>query len=125
MKKVIYTVLTGGYDRLTQPEAVRADYDYICFTDNPGKGSDGVWQLRPIPFETPDPITRARYAKLQPHVVLPEYDWSVFMDANLCITGDAFYEAAEAMMSAYFDAVPDSAAVRKKVEDIKNRGRYT
>ncbi len=34
-------------------------------------------------------------------------------------------EAMDAMMSAYFDSVPDAAAVRKKLEDIKNRGRYT
>ncbi len=34
-------------------------------------------------------------------------------------------DALEAMMTAYFDNVPDADAVRKKLEDIKNRGRYT
>ena len=34
-------------------------------------------------------------------------------------------EAMDAMMSAYFDSVPDAAAVKRKLEDIKNRGRYT
>ncbi len=34
-------------------------------------------------------------------------------------------EAMDAMMSAYFANVPDADAVRKKLEDIKNRGRYT
>ncbi len=34
-------------------------------------------------------------------------------------------DAMDAMMTAYFDNVPDAAAVRKKLEDIKNRGRYT
>lgn len=95
---VIYTVLTGGYDRLAQPEIIRPGYDYICFTDA-GEGRDGAWELRPIPFETPDPITRARYPKLQPHVVLPGYDYSVFMDANLCISGEDFYEAVEKAMA--------------------------
>ena len=33
--------------------------------------------------------------------------------------------ALEAMMSAYLSSVPDGDAVRKKLEDIKNRGRYT
>jgi len=99
MKKVIYTVLTGGYDRLAQPGVIHPDYDYICFTDA-GEGRDGAWELQRIPFETPDPVTRARYCKLQPHVVLPEYDISVFMDANLCITGDGFYEAVEKALAA-------------------------
>ena len=92
-RKVIYTVLTGGSDRLEQPAVVDPSYDYICFTEKDGK--DGVWQLRKIPFETPDNITRARYSKLQPHVVLPEYEYSVFMDANLCIIGPEFYEKVE------------------------------
>lgn len=97
-RAVIYTVLTGNYDRLQQPEIVRPGYDYICFTDR-GEGRDGVWELRWIPFETPDPITRARYSKLQPHVVLPDYEYSVFMDANLCITGEGFYQAVEKAMA--------------------------
>ena len=96
-RKVIYTVLTGGYDRLEQPAVVDPSYDYICFTEKDGK--DGVWQLRKIPFETPDNITRARYSKLQPHVVLPEYEYSVFMDANLCIIGPEFYEKVEAAIA--------------------------
>ena len=91
MKKVIYTVLTGNYDRLAQPEVVSAAFDYICFTDKAGQ--DGVWQLREIPFASGNPILRARYAKLHPHLLLPEYELSVFMDANLCITGPEFYEA--------------------------------
>ena len=34
-------------------------------------------------------------------------------------------EALESMMEAYFDGVPDAGAVRKKLADIDNRGRYT
>lgn len=89
MKKVIYTVLTGNYDHLAQPEVVDPAWDYVCFTDKAGQ--DGVWQLREIPFASASPILRARYAKLHPHLLLPEYEVSVFMDANLCITGEAFY----------------------------------
>ncbi len=98
MKKVIYTVLTGNYDRLAQPEVVDPAWDYVCFTDKAGQ--DGVWQLREIPYASANPILRARYAKLHPHVLLPEYELSVFMDANLCITGDAFYEHISALENA-------------------------
>lgn len=95
MKKVIYTVLTGNYDRLAQPEVADPSFDYVCFTDRAGQ--DGVWQLREIPFASESPVLRARYAKLHPHRLLPEYDLSVFMDANLCITGEAFYGRISAL----------------------------
>lgn len=94
MKKVIYTVLTGNYDRLTQPAAVDSSFDYVCFTDRAGK--EGVWELREIPWRSDSQILRARYAKLHPHLLLPEYDLSVFMDANLCITGTEFYDRISA-----------------------------
>lgn len=89
MKKVIYTCLTGGYDRLRQPAVTDPSFDYICFTEHDGQ--EGVWQLRHIPFDSPSPVTRSRYPKLQPHELLKDYDWSVFMDANLQIVDEGFY----------------------------------
>lgn len=88
MEKVIYTVLTGGYDHLAQPESIDPSFDYVCFTDCSGR--DGVWELREIPYRG-TALQRARWAKLHPHLLLPEYRLSVFMDANLCITDAAFY----------------------------------
>ena len=88
MEKVIYTVLTGGYDRLQQPLVTDPGFHYVCFGDHAGQ--DGVWELREIPFEG-SPVLRARWAKMHPHILLPEYDYSVFMDANLCISGAEFY----------------------------------
>ena len=112
MKKVIYTCLTGGYDKLQQPLVVDPSFDYICFTERDGK--DGVWNLRKIPVissaapsvissaversprsEATTKITLARYPKLQPHEVLAEYDWSVYMDANLQIAGEEFYRIVD------------------------------
>lgn len=34
-------------------------------------------------------------------------------------------QAYDAMMDSYYSMVPDAKAIRKKVEEIKNRGRYT
>ena len=92
-RKVIFTCLTGGYDRLEQPAAVAPDWDYVCFTDTDGQ--DGVWRLRKIPVDSPDPVVRSRFPKILPDRVLPEYDYSVYMDANLCITGEEFYGLAD------------------------------
>lgn len=34
MKIAIYTVLTGGYDKLQQPKVIDSDFDYICFSND-------------------------------------------------------------------------------------------
>ncbi len=96
-RKVIYTCLTGGYDRLEQPAVVDPSWDYVCFTDSEGR--DGVWQLRKIPCDSPDPVTRSRYPKILAHQVLPEYAYSVYMDANIRITDAAFYRIADRLVA--------------------------
>ena len=94
MKKVIYTCLTGGYDRLEQPAAVAPDWDYVCFTDT--EGQDGVWQLRKIPFESPDSVVRSRYPKILPHKALPEYKYSVYLGiADRLITDEIPFAQVE------------------------------
>ena len=114
MNTAIYTCITGDYDRLYQPRVTRKGYDFICFTDNIellSGGQVGVWEIRPIPKFTftagtmrkiskRDRMTlTSRYVKLMPHEALPEYDWSLWMDANLEITGNGLYDAVEAMIS--------------------------
>ena len=91
-KKVIYTCLTGTYDELRQPLAVSEDFDYVCFSDSLPAGRNGVWDVRPIPFKTRDKVLLSRYPKLLPHKVLPEYEYSIYMDANLQIRTVEFYE---------------------------------
>ena len=95
MRKVIYTCVTGAYDSLRQPCRVDPSYDYICFSDTPSGKRDGVWNILPIPFTCPDKTRQSRFVKLQPHKVLQDYDVSVWMDANITITGESFYEALE------------------------------
>ncbi|MCR5002752.1 MAG: hypothetical protein K5984_00110, partial [Bacteroidales bacterium] len=92
MKKVIYTCIVNGYDRLRQPEVVDESFDYICFTNDSKPSRDGVWEIRPIGYEDDDSVRLSRYVKLQPHKVLRDYDYSVWMDANITITGRAFYD---------------------------------
>lgn len=100
MKRVIYTCIAGGYDKLRQPGVLDADFDYICFTDEVGSGRDGVWQLRPIPFECEDRTRLSRYVKLLPHKVLGEYEESLWIDANITIKGAGIYEAVRRVSSA-------------------------
>lgn len=90
--KVIYTCLVGGYDELRQPLAIDESFDYVCFTDHVTAERIGVWQLRPIPFKTRDKVLLSRYAKILPHKVLADYEYSVYMDANVQILTADFYD---------------------------------
>lgn len=84
-KKVIYTCVTGGYDHISQPKCVFDGFDYICFSDDFVEKRMGVWEIRPIPFECNDMTRLSRFVKLNPHIVLSEYEYSLWMDSNLCI----------------------------------------
>jgi len=103
MKKVIYTCITGNYDSLKQPLAIREDWDYICFSDCVPEGKNGVWEVRRIPYEGK---YKSRYPKLLPHKVLSDYDLSLYMDANLQISSNELYEIVEAKSDQIISQVP-------------------
>ena len=87
-KKVIYTVITGGYDNLIEQPKIEG-YDYICFTYNTNLKSD-IWQIRDMPEGLSDLTTvkQQRNVKILAHKYLPEYDFSVYIDGNVKIVGD-------------------------------------
>lgn len=95
---VIYTSVTDGYDPLMQPAVIDPEFDYVCFSNDFPQGRNGVWEIRPIPFQHPDALVLSRYAKLQPHAVFPEYECSVWMDANIRIVAPDFYALVREQM---------------------------
>ncbi len=101
MKKCVYTALTGGYDNLMQPQCVAADYDYICFSNDILEDKVGVWQIRPIPFKHRDNTRVSRYPKFHPHVLLKEYDYCIYIDANNLILDDFIYIRADELYSQH------------------------
>lgn len=98
-KKVIYTCLVGNYDVLRQPLVVDESYDYICFSNDIKEKRVGVWQIRQIPFECKDKVRLSRYVKILPHRVLADYDWSLWMDANIQITGKELYSILDSKIT--------------------------
>jgi hypothetical protein len=90
-----------------------------------------------------DPVRRSRYVKLHPHVYFPQYEWSIWVDANLLINepldvlvdqvadagriglyqhphrDDAFAEAEEILRRGGLD---DPAIVRHQVERYRQSG---
>lgn len=99
MRFVIYTCLVGNYDRLSQPLAIDDRYDYICFSDNIKETTVGIWKIRNIPFRCKNKTRLSRYAKLLPHRVLSDYDYSIYIDANIIIKDNEFYKRIEASIS--------------------------
>lgn len=84
-KKVIYTCITGNYDTLSEPKFSSKDWDFVCYTDTPESIKSNVWQVRTIP----DSLTKLskqkkqRYIKINAHEFFPDYDISIYVDANV------------------------------------------
>jgi len=90
-RKVIYTSLVGNYDSLRDPKYIIRNWDYICFSNNIKKRKIGIWEIRSIPFQHKDNLVMSRFPKINPHKVLKEYDYSLWIDANIEIL-DEFIE---------------------------------
>lgn len=80
-KIIVYSVNTGGYDDLRTPEIYDSNVRYILFTDNKYFKSD-VWEVYHTDFLhwLPDNRRRARYVKINPHLVLPPHDINIWID---------------------------------------------
>ena len=97
MKKlVIYTCITGGYDNLYLPEVLCPDADWICLCDDVSlfDGTEGIWQLRSLdcPIKGLNSIQRARFAKTNPHLYFPDYEYSLWIDGNIKIVSNSFWD---------------------------------
>ena len=81
-----YTVLLGGYERLTeQPVARRSGVDFLCFTDDATLESE-TWSIRKLtPLLPGDPVRSQRQAKIQAHAILPEYGVSLYLDNSVLL----------------------------------------
>jgi len=100
MKKVIYTCLTSEYDTLNDPKVTAKDYDYICFSNNLDPKDFNVWKIRRIPLESKNRVLLSRYVKIRPDVALSEYDISLYIDANIQIISNKFYDHLDKFISS-------------------------
>lgn len=88
-KGAVYTVITGGYDNVCDPVFIDPGFDYYCFTDDPDSLSSNVWNIRKLEHIVEnDTVRTQRYAKMHPHLLLPEYDYTIYIDGNFTIKGD-------------------------------------
>lgn len=83
----VYTALIGDYEQLNEQQvAARSDIRFICFTDDPNLSSP-TWECRTIkPVFPMDPIRSQRDIKIRPHVHLPEFDGSLYIDNSVILS---------------------------------------
>ena len=89
---VIYSAIVGVYDEILQPSVVDDRFDYVLFSDCLPEGKQGEWRVRRINYTNPIKAKMARYVKTHPETLLPEYEASLWLDANIRITGKDIYD---------------------------------
>ena len=111
-KIAIYTCIVGAYDDLRQPVVLEAGFDFICFV-GPGEKKverDGVWEIRELPPAAVSgvPTLMARWAKTHPHVLLPDYAASVWIDGNVALLDGSLFHAVrlKAASEVQYSGVP-------------------
>ena len=96
LKRCVYTAFIGGYERLNEPEIAReSSLPFICFTDDPDLRSD-FWQIQVVQPTFPmDPIRSQRDIKIRPHLYLPEFDQSLYIDntVRLSVVPEKLFDA--------------------------------
>jgi len=103
-KLVVYTALFGDYDDLVDPREKFEGCDFICFTDQEHLKSD-IWEIKLIKEYDIPPNMMNRKFKILPHLFLKEYEWSLYVDANVIILKNPF-ELAKKYLTKYDMVVP-------------------
>jgi hypothetical protein len=87
---VVVTAMVGGKDRLRDPETEAPGVDFIAFTDRPIESRR--WQVRPCPLwsqaERFTARRNAKFPKILTSLLLPEYDFTIWQDANVTLKVD-------------------------------------
>ena len=103
-KFVVYTALFGDYDDLIDPKENYEGCDFICFTDQKYLKSD-IWEIRVIEEYNLPPNMMNRKYKIHPHIFLSDYEWSMYIHANIVIIGNP-YELAKEYLTKFDIVVP-------------------
>jgi hypothetical protein len=88
VKLAVYTVITGGYDEIKEPIFIDDNVDYYVITSNE-ISPNSVWKkidINNLELMELSPLEQARYIKTHPHIFFSNYEYSMFIDGNVCIT---------------------------------------
>jgi len=84
----VYTAITDRYDTLKpQPAAALEGCEQLAFLDqataSAQSGRSRGWQIAVGEFPAGDPHRAARFAKINAHLVLPDSEYSLWIDASI------------------------------------------
>ncbi len=85
-KIAVYTAVFDNYDLIRPPLFTPDDFDFLCFSDKPVNAPG--WKTVIVERPVPDPALSNRHVKINALEYLSEYDASIYIDANVLITGD-------------------------------------
>lgn len=126
-KHVIYTCVTGGYDEPIVPTFYNKNWDYIFFTDNKElleKKVLGPWQIRSLQFSELSNALNNRWHKINPHLLFPDYDDSIYIDGNIDMLDDNLFRQIENHQPALMlvPKHPTNDCIYKEIKiNLKNR----
>ena len=120
-KIVVYTCISGSYDSLKDVVKKESDIDYICFTNQDIESE--TWEIRKVPeyLESLEQTKIARCVKILPHLFLPEYEISVWVDGNIQVLGNINKFISE-NLTEYFciSKHPDRICTYQEAEAVIN-----
>lgn len=131
-KIIVYTANFGNYDMLSDPLYRGNQIDYVCFTDNKNFKSD-IWDTRYVEIKNKDQILMARWHKIFPDRLFPQYDISIWIDSKFLIIGDlsqylAIYQKNKEILcfphfsrNCIYDEAKECVRVGKAKENILNK----
>ena len=86
----VFTALFGGYDDIRDPLVHPDNIDYFIITDQQ-LDEESCWRRLPadlIPADVEGDIARNRWVKMHPHLLFPNYDYSIYLDSNCWVVSD-------------------------------------
>lgn len=86
-KVVVYTAIMGDFDKISDPEVLTPNVEYICFTNN-SRLTSKRWKIIYLESKFDDYRKMARYIKINPHIFLKKFDISIWVDGNIKIIKD-------------------------------------
>jgi len=98
-KYALYTTVVGNYDNIQQPSVVNPDADYILFSNDIIEDRVGIWQVRNIPYKNADNTRVARWVKTHPHILLDDYEYSLWHDSNVIVDSDLYYKRIKELIN--------------------------
>ena len=94
--KVVYTCITGNFENTLKAfRYIDPEWDYVLFTDDKtliDAKRYGMWEVRPLQIQLPESRRCARWHKIHPHILFPNYDCSMWVDGNVNVISPYIFE---------------------------------